>query len=96
MSLAETAKSLAPEDPNVSDTLGWIYYKKGVYMKAISLLRESVEKEPDNPVIRYHLGMAYYRKGDAALAERELKKALGLKGDFQGSKEAREALGSLK
>ncbi|WKZ32648.1 MAG: tetratricopeptide repeat protein [Thermodesulfobacteriota bacterium] len=96
LSLAETAKSLAPEDPNVSDTLGWIYYKKGVYMKAISLLRESAEKEPDNPVIRYHLGMAYHKKGDAALAERELKKALGLKGDFQGSEEAREVLGNLK
>ena len=26
--LAETAKEALPDDPSVSDTLGWIYYKK--------------------------------------------------------------------
>jgi hypothetical protein len=58
--LAQTAKEELPNAPAVSDTLGWIFYKKNVYLKAIGLLTESAEKLPDNPVVHYHLGMAYY------------------------------------
>ena len=29
--LAQTVKGQAPEDPRVSDTLGWILYRRGVH-----------------------------------------------------------------
>ena len=29
--LAKKAKELAPDDPSISDTLGWIYYQRGIY-----------------------------------------------------------------
>src|SRR5262249_18590329 len=51
LGLAQTAKEQAPEDPSVSDTLAWIYYKKHVYAKAIGLLRETAAKRPENAVV---------------------------------------------
>lgn len=96
LTLAETAKELLPNEPAISDTLGWIYYKKQAYLKAVSLLKESAARMPDEPAIRYHLGMAYYKKGDKTLARQELRRALDIKGDFEGAEEARKTLASLK
>jgi len=44
-------------------TLGWVYYKKNIFSRAILYLKEGVEKIPDNPIMRYHLGMAYLKRG---------------------------------
>jgi tetratricopeptide (TPR) repeat protein len=96
LSLAQTAKEQLPDTPAVSDTLGWIYYKKNVYLQAISLLAESAEKLSDNPVIHYHLGMAYYKKGDANRAKEALTHALRLSQSFSGAQEAKEALSTLQ
>ena len=64
MSLAQTARRGMPDSPAAADTLGWVYYQKGVYRPAIDMLREALKlgeknKAPDNPNIHYHLGMAY-------------------------------------
>src|SRR5215510_5252331 len=64
LELAQRAKESAPEDAYVSDTLGWILYKRGVYQRAFALIRESASKLPDNPVIQYHLGLASLKVGD--------------------------------
>lgn len=96
LNLAETAKGQRPEDPYVSDTLGWIYYKKKAYLKAVTLLRESLEKAPDNPQIRYHLGMAYLGKGDKRLARQELSRSLEHNAKYPGADEARAALKDMK
>ena len=96
LTLAETAKEQLPNEPAISDTLGWIYYKKQAYLKAVSHLKESAAALPNEPSIRYHLGMAYYKKGDTALARQELRKALSIKSDFEGADEARKTLAALK
>jgi len=96
LDLAQRAKEKLPEDPGVSDTLGWIYYKKGAYLKAISLLKDSSEKLGDNPTVRYHLGMAYYKNGNKELARRELAKAIDINPKFDEAEEARRAIESLK
>ena len=48
LNLAQSAKELVPDDPHISDTLGWIYYKKNVFSRAIVYLKEANEKIPDN------------------------------------------------
>jgi tetratricopeptide (TPR) repeat protein len=95
LTLAQTAKRRLPEDPSVMDTLGWIYYRKGLYDNALGELAVSAEKLSDNPLVRFHLGMALFRKGQGADAQRELKRALELDPHFDGSKEAREVLAQL-
>ena len=88
LQLAEKAKSQLPEDPQVDDTLGWIYYKKRLDALAISSFELSVRRDPKNPVYQYHLGLAHAQAGDKAKAREHLQKAAALGG---GSKEAAEA-----
>lgn len=49
MSLAETARRGLPDSPNPADTLGWIYYQKGVYGSAISCKKLSNCSPNDMP-----------------------------------------------
>jgi tetratricopeptide (TPR) repeat protein len=96
LSLAQTAKEELPQAPSVSDTLGWIYYKKHVYLKAIGLLQESAAQLPDNPMVQYHLGMAYYKHGEIDHAKAHLQRALQLSQTFQGAQEAQDVLAALQ
>ena len=72
LTLAQTAREQMPQDPNVADTLGWVYYKRNTYLKAISYLKEAAEKSPNNPIVQYHLGMAYHKNGDKEAAKKNL------------------------
>lgn len=96
LELAQTAKEILPEDPRVSDTLGWIMYKRGVYERAVSLLRESAEKLNENAEVHYHLGMAYWKAGKPAEAKDALEKALKLNEQFPGVAEAKRTLAEIK
>jgi tetratricopeptide (TPR) repeat protein len=93
LQLAQTAQRGLPESPEVSNTLGFIYYKKGLYALAIPSLKISADKEPTSPVYQYHLGLAYAKSGNAPHAIQALQRALELKPDFS---EARLLLDSLK
>jgi tetratricopeptide (TPR) repeat protein len=95
LNLARLAKEKLPDDPNVMDTLGWVYYKKGLYDSAIAEFIDCLEKMPDNPTVIYHLGMAFYKKGDFKNARAELEKALALNENFSGAEEARRVLAEL-
>jgi len=96
LNLAQSAKEQFPDDPHISDTLGWVYYKKNVFSRAIVYLKEANDKIQNNPMMRYHLGMAYYKNGEKENARRELKKALALDPKFSGSEETKEVLSKLK
>ena len=95
LALAQLAKEKYPDDPSISDTLGWVYYKKNAYIKAVSLLRESAEKLPRNPIVRFHLGMAYAKTGEKGLARKELAESLKLENSFPGAEEAQKTLKEL-
>lgn len=73
---AQRAKELAPEDANVDDTLGWVYFRKGLYSAAISHLGAAVKRAP-SPRKRLHLGLAYAKVGDLRRAAAELQAGLG-------------------
>jgi len=96
LQLAQSAKRVLPNTPEVNDTLGFIYYKKDLTALALPLLQATVEKVPSNPEFHYHLGLAYSRSGDTLKATESLTRALTLKPDFNGAQEARAALASLK
>jgi Flp pilus assembly protein TadD len=79
----------------VADTLGWIYYKKGLFQNALPLLEASVRGRSNSPEAHYHLGAAYYRLGDSTRAKEELRTALKLGQDFAGVDDARLILKGL-
>jgi tetratricopeptide (TPR) repeat protein len=93
--LARQARDLAPTDPAIADTLGWILYQKGQYSSALSLLRESVDKLYAVPEAQFHLGMTYYMMGDEANARTAFQRALQLNEDFPQKNEGNQCLAVL-
>ena len=96
LTLARIAKEKLPEDPGVMDTLGMVYYKKGLYGNAVNEFLDSLKKIPDNPVVTYHLGLAYHKKKNKKLAINALKRALKLSDKFEDAKYARQLLSELE
>ena len=82
--------------PEADDTLGWVYYRKGLAQHAITAFERAVSKAPDNPVYHYHLGLAQLKDGNDAEGRAALKRALAIKSDFSGADEARKALAEEK
>jgi tetratricopeptide (TPR) repeat protein len=76
LNMANKAKQIMPNLTEVTDTLGWIYLKKGMPDIAIESFRELVAKAPHQATYRYHLGMALLQKGDRPSALREFQNAL--------------------
>ena len=96
LQLAQSATRRLPDNPAIQDTLGWIYYKKGLATLAVPLLQKSVELDPQNPILHFHLGLAYLKAGDSPKARVALQRALALAPDFAGAAEAKQVLASLK
>lgn len=94
--LAQKARTLAPDNGTIADTLGWILYKRGDYQQAFALLQEAVSKFPDDPEVQFHVGMASYMMGRAAEAQPALEKAANAPTDFPGKDEAKRRLALLK
>ena len=92
LSLAEGAREQQEYKPHIADTLGWIYYKKDAYLKAVSLLQEAGDKLPKNSVVQYHLGMAQHKNGDRLKAKQSLTAAFQLSPNFPGSDDAKATL----
>jgi tetratricopeptide (TPR) repeat protein len=76
--LASKAEQLAPMSPEVLDTLGWVYYRRGAFPDAEKALLRAVERAPNNGTIRYHLGMTYARLGKKQDAVSALRRAVQL------------------
>jgi tetratricopeptide (TPR) repeat protein len=104
--LAQSAVQASPAVPSFADTLGWVYYKKGLYGAAAEQLKKAVSVDEaaarsnngvPSPTYRFHLGVALAAKGDKAGARREIETALrlGEKTNFAEADEARKALATL-
>jgi tetratricopeptide (TPR) repeat protein len=93
--MAQTASEKMPHDPRIMDTLGWVYYQKGLYDSAIDQFTDSLEKTPASAPVLYHLGLAYLRKGDITRAKAQFEKALKIDKNFAGAQDARKRLADL-
>ncbi len=82
MRLAQDVARRFPNEPGFADTLGWVYYSKGLHAAAVEQLQRAVagasKVGADNSLYRWHLGAALAAKGDKAAARRELQKCLEL------------------
>ena len=92
---AQIAREQLPEDPQVADTLGWLYYWKKSNLKAVALLKEAADKLPGNPIVLYHYGMAEHQSGNAAAAKTLLQSSLKLSDTYPGAEEAKKVLATL-
>jgi tetratricopeptide (TPR) repeat protein len=80
--LAQDVLRRFPNNPGFSDTLGWVYYRRGLHTAAVEQLQRAVAGASkiggDNSLYRFHLGAALAAKGDKQTARRELQKCLEL------------------
>jgi cellulose synthase operon protein C len=101
LSLAQTARRGMPDSPDAADTLGWVYYQKGVYGSAVSLFQEALKlqeknKTPDSPDIHYHLALAYEKTNQPQLARQHFERVLKIDPGYSEAAEIRKQLTSLK
>jgi Flp pilus assembly protein TadD len=76
LSYAQRAKQRLPTFTEITDTLGWIYYKKNLTDNAIDSFRALVVQAPANPIYHLHYAMALNQKGDRESARKECQAAL--------------------
>ena len=94
--LALVAKERFPDDPNISDTLGYIHYKRDAFDLATTQFRQALTDLPHVPTIRYHLALSLKGEGADAEALKELEIALQDGTAFPEEEEAKKLLESWK
>lgn len=76
MTYAERAKKQFPDNPDITDTLGYVYYQKNLNNEAVRIFRQIVQDHPQNGTFHFHLAMALLKQGDKDGARSEAEKAL--------------------
>jgi tetratricopeptide (TPR) repeat protein len=96
LEVAQKAYALADTNPNVIDTLGWLYLKKGLTERSVALLEKACALDPQLPISQLHLALAYREAGrreDARRLLADLVRRDGVHAEIAG--QASEALRSL-
>jgi tetratricopeptide (TPR) repeat protein len=76
LTYAERAKKRAPDSPDVSDTLGFVYFKKDLNSEALRIFRQLAQEHPQSSTFHLHLAMALSKQGDKQGARDEATKAI--------------------
>ena len=87
MQLAQTAKARLPDSPQVDDTLGWVYYKKGLHTLAIGVIPGEHPEGPEESPLSLSPGPRVREKRrqgqgariaeSGAVAESEVRRGIG-------------------
>ncbi len=92
--LLSKALELEPNNGYVLDSMGWVYYRKGEFDKALEFINRALPNLPtDDAIIRDHLGDVLAAAGRTAEAVAEWRKALTLDPSIEGVQEKLELHG---
>ena len=80
LELISRAAQLKPNDPAITDSLGWALFRLGNYQEAIKLLEKALAEFPDHEVAA-HLGEVLWATGQYERAQQIWDKALESKPD---------------
>jgi len=72
----EQALSLQPSDPKGQDLLGIVYFRLGLYPRAITIYEQLIKLHPDAIEPRINLALSYLKTGQPAQARFELEKVV--------------------
>jgi tetratricopeptide (TPR) repeat protein len=95
LTYAQRAKQQMPNNPDVADTLGWVYIKKNLSDDAIKIFRDLLSKKPEHVTWRYHLAIALVQKGDRLQAKKEIETAMKNKPSAEETQKLKELLGRI-
>ena len=95
LAFAERAYKLAPANPAIADTLGWILVEQGDAARAVTLLQKASKGAPNATEIRYHLGLGLVKAGDKRAARSLFQQMLAANKDFPQRDEVKGLLAQL-
>ena len=76
LKLIKKALSLAPGNPHIVDSLGWAYYKKGMFDEALEQLERAIKLGGKGAEFHEHLAKIYEKKEKYEEAIKAWKKVL--------------------
>lgn len=82
--LIRAALRAKPNSGPIIDSLGWVFYKKGQYDKAVTELERAYRVMPDDGTVTEHLADAYFQQKRYRDALRLYRRALTLEGSDPG------------
>ena len=94
--MAEKAYGLAPENPGVQDTYGWLLVNYGQAEKGKQVLEQALKGLPDVAEVQYHYAVALAKTGETIEAKKRLQGLLQKQQSFTGIEDARSLLQSLQ
>ncbi len=100
LQLAQEAQQALPTSPDVADTLGYVYLRKGLNDPAIEQFRYAIDlaeqaKHPD-AALEHHLGLALRAAGRNDEAAAAFEKALAIDAHFPDADAARKELEAVR
>jgi putative PEP-CTERM system TPR-repeat lipoprotein len=96
VAIAQRAHQLAPNAPDVDDTLGWVLTHNGQAADAVDYLRSAAKLDPKDADVEYHLAYALAKTGHQAEARQILSKILSNGQPFDSRAEAQQLMSSVK
>ncbi|HYE36838.1 XrtA/PEP-CTERM system TPR-repeat protein PrsT [Methylocaldum sp.] len=93
--LAEKLLSTSENNPEVMDTVGWVFIQNGKQEKGLHLLQDAAVHAPHIAQIRVHLAEALAKLGRKDEARKELERLLKEKNSFAGRDKAEALLKGL-
>lgn len=90
-----TASQKLPKQPNLSDTLGYVYLKQKKVNSALQVFGNLAHQYPANATFRFHHALALIESGSKEQARKELEAALADKPAPDLASKIREALGRV-
>ena len=76
--LAQRARQVYPQDPEIAKALGILSYRREYYPRAAELLQEAATARKDDPEVLFYLGQAHYQLKQWNQCKTVLERALGL------------------
>ena len=93
LALIQKALSFAPDDPFITDSLGWVEYRRGNVQQALHILQKAYRARPD-PEIAAHLGEVHWVLHQREQALQVWREGLSLNPDNPSLRETLRRLGA--
>ena len=95
LQMALRAVQKSQDNPEFTDTLGWVYFKKKDIPSALQVFQKLRQRQPKNASFRIHLAMAYLQNGDSSSAHHELVAAEELHPSIEQQSEIKQLLSRM-
>ncbi len=95
-SLINKALELKPNDGYYLDSLGWVYYQQGKYIKAYKTLKDALKVLPNEGVILEHLGDTKLKQKEAGEAIKFFERSLNTKLEDKDRRRIEDKLNRLR